>query len=269
MAYYKRKRSFRRKSLFGRKRRFSRYGKKPFRKSMLGRPVGHGSSGGIHTFYRKFNLLEPAAGTALVRSGIVDVLVAGQCLTVTQAASKAVGVQSFGSVGINIQLQHLPASSEFTDLFEQFRIRSVKVSLIPVGHGYDQTGLEGTDTGVPGLIAWSDVDYSDGTAPTASEPGVNTLRQKASTIMHRYPGVISRMFRPKCNSPLVSATGTTSSANQLSGPWIDGGTTNATTIQHFGMGVIFMTVSGGSVANAKSFTYQCECQVVVDCRYPK
>lgn len=118
------------------------------------------------------------------------------------------------------QLAYLPGYTEFTALFDQYRIDKVVVKLTP----HYNVGFPAANVTYPRLYAA--VDYSDKGVPAS----LNELRQYANcTITPAFKG-ITRTFVPKCAQALYS--GVFTSYGSVSKGWVD---VNSPSVQFYGL----------------------------------
>jgi len=272
---------------YGSRGRASAYrSKKRYGRAMLGRGVGK-RGGGIHTFVRKIDISRNAQTVTLINvDGAFAKGSEAVFAALTIPAATAANDIVYGSAAVFMQLKGLPGYTEFTTLFEQYRIKKVKVSFIPLATNgdYCQTtalwgtadGASGTAHAAPGLLAWSDIDFTDNIAPEVTADGdaaasIDTLREKASCVLHKYPAVISRQWTPRTQAPISydGTAGNVAVAHEIAAPWIDTAVDSATVINHLGMKVIFAASVPKNSASTIKIPFQIEGSVVVECRYPK
>jgi hypothetical protein len=118
----------------------------------------------------------------------------------------------------------IPNSSEFTALFDQYRIKKVKVEM------YASNNTSGTGGIVASLstIYVSTNDYADTTVP----PNLATLLQREDLRVFRTNDPFSFSFVPKPISSVMDAAGTFAGSAQIAGPvWLSCADTN---VEHTG-----------------------------------
>lgn len=138
----------------------------------------------------------------------------------TQANSTAT---VYGSSIFN--LNAIPNATEFTNLYDQYKINLVKFQLIPRGNASDIQN--GTTTG-QSMGVFSAIDYDDNTAPTS----IDELMQYQNMKMTRSHQIHKRVFKPRARINIVGAAGAGVNG-QIFGsrnPWID---CNAPTVPHY------------------------------------
>jgi hypothetical protein len=119
-------------------------------------------------------------------------------------------------------LGDLDSPSEFTGLFDQYRIECVAFRLIPMQNAIGLTTNSTTTCVTPYVI----VDYDDNTALTSSAQA----RSFESCVIVP-PGVeCVRQFQPRV--ALAGYTGTFTGYANVAPPWIDAASTN---VQHYGI----------------------------------
>lgn len=118
-------------------------------------------------------------------------------------ATQAAGVRTFA-------LSDLPGYTDFTSLYDMYKIRKVVFKIIPK---FSEVALSGGTTNNANLQQiHSAIDYDDGVAPAS----INTLCQYQSHRMTRGYAVHTRTLVPKVQTT-VSGLNTAPKANQ----WID------------------------------------------------
>lgn len=119
-------------------------------------------------------------------------------------------VNYFGALSV------LPNVSEFTSLYDQYRINGIKVTLIPRGNQSDIGTASGTVAQSVGVF--SVIDYDDINPLTS----LNQAMQYQNLKMTRSHQIHSRYFKPRIlNSVLANAgTGAVANAGSTRG-WLD------------------------------------------------
>lgn len=132
-------------------------------------------------------------------------------------------------------LNSVPNATEFSYLFDQYKITGIKVKLIP---SFNSFGMVPTTTAaapwIPNIVpmCYTVIDYDDATALTA----VADYMQYQNCRAERFDHPITRYFKPKCAIAAYSGAFTSyaSSMNQ----WID---VNSSTVQHYGFKICIDT----------------------------
>lgn len=128
----------------------------------------------------------------------------------------------------------LPNYTEFTNLYDMYRINKIVVKLIPK---VSETGMVlGATNNSAGIQLHSAIDYDDSTAPT----NIAQLCQYSTYKMTRGHNIHTRVFVPKCE---MSAGGTANVAPKAY-QWLD---TAHPDIPHFGMKLIIPTITASTI----------------------
>lgn len=121
-------------------------------------------------------------------------------------------------------LNSVPGVSDFTGLYDQYRIMAVKWSLIPRGNASDITPA-GT-AAAQSVGVFSCLDYDDSTALT----GITQYLQYQNHKMTRSHQVHSRYLKPKINAEILNNTTIANALNTRG--WLD---VQAADIPHYGI----------------------------------
>lgn len=96
------------------------------------------------------------------------------------------------------ELNSLPGAADFTALFDQYRIKAIKVNFIPLGNVSSwTTGITGTNPFPAGSYAvrsWSALDFNDDNNPPTSIAGI---QEYGNAKWKPYNRVHSRYFYPR------------------------------------------------------------------------
>lgn len=127
------------------------------------------------------------------------------------------------------QLNQVPGYTEFTALFDQFKILAMKIRLSPRANSSEV----GTNQGIVKLF--SAIDYDGGTAPTviADLLQYESLKTTKSTQDH------VRYFKPRFNSPTITA-----GSNRPGRGWLDCDT--AAAVAHHGLKLVLQQLPAGA-----------------------
>lgn len=129
-------------------------------------------------------------------------------------------------------LNDLPNASEFTALFDQYRINSIRWRLIPRGSSAEA----GTNNNVGKIFTV--LDYDDNTAPAS----IDTLMQYPGVKTTRTTSDHTRVLRPAFATPqYVSAISTAYGARR---GWLD---CDYTTVPHYGVKYAIQGTAGAQV----------------------
>lgn len=114
------------------------------------------------------------------------------------------------------KLSDLPNFEDFKNLYDQYKIKGVKISFIPISNVV--VGIAGGATGHPGTYysnrLFTAVDYNDGTAPAS----VNALREYQNSKWTPYNKIHSRYIKPAYAS--VPSSGSSLQWPGGSQPWV-------------------------------------------------
>jgi len=129
-------------------------------------------------------------------------------------------------------LSSLDGATNFTSLFDQYRIDAVRVTIVPT-----QTAIQITATAANTFVSiYTAIDYDDQTAPA----NIATIREY-DNVMAVPPATISvRVFQPRI--AVAAYSGAFTSFANMGPQWLDAGSPN---IQHYGLKV---WVPGGVAA---------------------
>lgn len=135
--------------------------------------------------------------------------------------SVAAGAAAAGFARV-FRLSACPNVSEFTNLYDQYQIKGVKISLIP---RYTMT-QSGAPLAAIGNV-WSALDYDDASAPTS----VDQLLQYQNVKRTQMNRVHSRFLRP-CIANEIFNTGIATAYAPKRNTWID---CTSDTVEHYGI----------------------------------
>lgn len=119
------------------------------------------------------------------------------------------------------QFTNLPNATEFTALFDEYRINKMVVKFVPNYTGSDMNP-NATFNSLPNI--YSIIDYDDASTPA----NLDELLQYPNMRMTRSNQIHTRVFTPKVSLDVNGVAGTAAKAKQ----WLD---CNQTTIPHYGM----------------------------------
>lgn len=143
-------------------------------------------------------------------------------ITTTSDASMTSQVGAITTWGISFTLADVPNISQLTSVFDQYRIRGIKFTLIPQ---FNTNQLSVSTAKAPDMYLVR--DYDDNAQPT----DLNLLRNYESCKMVSPLKGITMAFRPNIALAAYGAGAFSSYANQKSG-WIDCGNT---AVAHYGV----------------------------------
>lgn len=117
-------------------------------------------------------------------------------------------------------LSNVPNYTEFTNLYDQYKINAVKVTLIPRGNTAEITASSGASTVFQGqsVGVFSVIDYDD----TAALANINEACQYQNMKMTRATQQHSRYLKPRFNLLSITNQGTgATGASQNTRGWLD------------------------------------------------
>lgn len=184
------------------------------------------NQGKIYSYKRVLDLSQVGPG---LTTDNVNCDVSGTLLQLNNAVS---GGNSYGALSYYASLDQLPDNSEFTSLYDQYKITGIKLEIIP----FNNTSNAGTTIAGSNVAAClhSVVDFDDVSLPTASLSGVQKLMQYQNYKRTMIPGrKLVRFYRPHLAVGAYSGA-FTSYLNK--GPqWIDCGSPS---VQHYGFKMV-------------------------------
>lgn len=150
-------------------------------------------------------------------------------------------------------LATLPSYTEFTDLFDQYRIVWVKWKIF-WNHPTDMMNFAGAQTtGVP--ILYTMKDTNDGSVPVS----VAAMSQNETFQSYLMTRPITVSFRPKCAQAVYSGAFTSYAEQGM--PWVD---SNSPSVQYYG--IKWAVDPNGANLNATAGTITIVSDVWVECR---
>lgn len=130
----------------------------------------------------------------------------------------------YGNIGYQFSINDLPSLSEFTNLFDSFRIVKVVLRIRPYSNNAATTfsGAPNTAPATSGFIHYA-IDNDDAAAPTASEAGITELQQKTSykvkPLVSNKPIVIT--IKPRYAQSMFASTIATGYTQGRRSNWLD------------------------------------------------
>jgi len=164
-----------------------------------------------------------------------------------QTGNAGVSNLTYYSLSLCFTLDSLPDYTEFTNLFDRYKITGVRVRMMPFGV---QTPLKDTNLGNQGLswLAHSVFDYDDTTLLAASNTGVQLMRERSSyqikNMLDPTRFGFQRFIRPR--QALATYSGAFTSYANTKALWND---TASPSVQHYGMKIIFECFSPDDANN--------------------
>lgn len=145
------------------------------------------------------------------------------------------GLAQFSSNGYVFKLSDVQASTEFTSLYDQYKITGIKAKFFPRVNVLQTVNQSATFTTVPpiGTI----VDYDDATAPV----NYAEATQYMGSRVHEAFKPFSLYFKPKISTAAYSGAFTSYTAG--GSPWLD---CNSPGIEYYGLKVFTLPYSAGN-----------------------
>ena len=213
----------------------------------------------IHFFKRTLNASDMAgvnfAGSS--SSGTTFSQGTGDCLMV-QITNSILG-SNYASFSLAFALSDLPNYSEFTALFDRYRIRGVSIKLIP--QGTQSTAAAGSNSWV-GQICHSVTDYDDNTNFAASDAGLNLMRQYESYQCKQLSTQKLKYYvKPRVAIATYGGSVFTSYGN-VRDLWIDAASTG---VPHYGKKFMIEVISN-SANQVVNVMYKLELSYYIQCK---
>lgn len=155
--------------------------------------------------------------------------------------------------GLVFSLQNLPQYTDFTTLFDQYRINKIKMTLYPRQNVTNGTFPSPTTDAVQSCQVFSVIDMDDGTAPV----GLDTLLQYQNLKTTRGLRQHSRTFKPGVEIAQTN-NGTLAGSMVKKSPWLDA--TNAL-VWHNAVKLAFQNTGGFA-----PITYDMKVDMWISCK---
>lgn len=147
-------------------------------------------------------------------------------------------LQNSGGRGYNFQLSQLPNYSEFTSLFDRYRISGVKLKIIPTCDN-NATGTSATYNAPRLYYCW---DYDDSDAPITA----NQMMERDNVKIKQGLRVISTYSKPRAQMAIFNTGLSTAYGDAQRKQWIDMGNTS---VPHYGFKCWFESDSASTLVN--------------------
>lgn len=204
---------------------------------------------GIHRFRRTVNI---AGETGTSRANNITVSAANTHFLMG-GTSAAQYTLSYGQLTYYMAIANLPNLSEFTNLFDSYRINSVTLKFIP----YATATMDPTAFGASNCIMHWVKDFDDVTLPASGETGIAALEQ--------YPGYrrqnmnasskgITVKIRPRAATSLYQGA-FTAYAQASRNTWINCANPD---VQHYGFKACFELYNGTTTGVNTVFPFRVE-----------
>lgn len=177
------------------------------------------------------------------------------------ASITGAGVGTGISLAYQFTLDSLPNYTEFTNLYDLYKITGIKLSFVPSASEYINSVTSGTNA-QNGFQRFNSVlDFDDTAVPTSE----NQLLQYAS--LKQTPGwaTHSRYFTPRVNTVVEGVVGATLAASSTAPKWIS---TDNPEVEHLGVKVFVPPPIAGSAVSA-AITYTVYATYYLACRNVK
>lgn len=149
--------------------------------------------------------------------------------------------------GFQYALNQLPNYTEFTSLYDEYRIKYIKVEFLPKFDSVvmpDVTGV--TNTARMGYL-FSAVDYDDSSSPSSLE----TILQYQTMKRTKTSDVHSRYWSP-CTAKEYYVSGVSSGYGREKAPWLD---CESVSVPHYGLKIAGQLPGPGTVYYDAHVTY--------------
>ena len=167
----------------------------------------------VHMFRRVANYSNSGN---LIRTGIITQSTDVLLLTLSSIGSAI----QYGAGAVYFTLDAVPNSTEFTLLFDEYRIESVVIKFTPF---WTQSLTAAAAVGTAGqtTVLWHDIfDEDDAGIPTATDAGINEMRQynnyRVRTFVNGRP--ITKTMRPRTQGVAAITAGTIGSTANMTLP---------------------------------------------------
>lgn len=207
---------------------------------------------GIHFFKRTVNLWDQT--TALTLTGNISLQSVGLGRYFVFTTGSVISQNYFGSISYEPNLSNLPAISELSSLFDNYKLSKVVLKLIPYATSVDSADSSAGISGGLNAIIHSvfDVDGSP-TGFAGSEAGIASLQQYPNYKKRRLVGnrPLKYVFVPR---PQIAARGTAGSTTFVtpsgSSPWLD---MSDLSVPHYGFYAVIESVAPSSTQQFINF----------------
>lgn len=172
---------------------------------------------------------------------------------------------SFGAFSYYVRLQDLPNYTEFTSLYDQYKIAGVKFRIIPFAVSPATGAAASSVASQPSCMFHMVTDLDDASKPTASEVGISALRQytnykSVNPFLYQRKG-ITRYFKPRVATAAYNGAFTGYKSESFG--WVD---CDNPGIQGYGLKGVVETISGGA---ANLLWFKVEAKVYLVFRHPR
>lgn len=227
----------------------------------------------IHNFKRTLTWAdEVVSETNIVTAASADesvVFAGGRLVLIGNSAAS--GNTLYWSLGYKFNLANLYRLTEFTSLFDSYKINKVVLRIMPYASSMPAVAPTGASVGVNGLspILHYAIDTDSASAPAADETGIADLHEYANYRRKRVlDNGITITFRPKAQGIVFDDDALNNqivASEMAKNTWYDA---TATGVDHFGLKMVFEAVN--PTANvAKEVHLRCETTYYLSFKSPK
>lgn len=167
--------------------------------------------------------------------------------TITLGVPATAGVHYY-SLSLSFDLANVAAYTEFTALFDYYKINGVAFRIFPMFNSVE-TYQGASSPGGLGCVLHSVIDLDDSNVIPASETGVNQMREhrnyKAHNMAYIKKGMWTRYLRPKANLGIWDGSTIVNGGGVLRSNFID---CARATIPHYGLKMIYELSTSAAVA---------------------
>jgi len=157
-----------------------------------------------------------------------------------------VGQANYGTASFYAMLSDVTNAGEFTALYDRYTIVGCKLSLTPYSTVASSGAAVSPLAQQPALIMHHVKDYDDVALPSASEAGVDAIRQytnyRSVNLMSRMGKPINIFFRPRV--AIAAYSGAFTSYKNVPFGWCD---VASPAVQGYGWKAVFESIGGGSI----------------------
>lgn len=164
----------------------------------------------------------------------------------TVSTNATTGVEAYGSMSYHFRLEDLPNYTEFQGLYEQYLVKKIQFRIVPFCTSASTAGGVSPFAGQPGVMFHYALDRDDSSIPTASEGGLDALRQRQGYKMRNIYAGSGKPIKISFTPSLASAVyqpGATTAYGPKSSQWVD---CTYPKVEFYGLKIIVETVSAGA-----------------------
>lgn len=204
----------------------------------------------VHYFKRSING-SAEAGSNLQLAGLIEADTTNHLFRFgNMSGTVAAGVKMYGEFTYQFSLEHVHNYTEFTNLFDSYRINKVVVRFIPRASSAESSG--NSNSTVPAISPNIHIvkDYDDNTLPSAGETGLRQLREYSSYKVRRFLNSFAVVIRPKIQGTAYGYDNILEMNTKKMGAWIN---TDRNNVKHLGFKGTIEAVNPSSALNHVNF----------------